>query len=62
VWELCACDIMTPNPKVVKTGTLAIDTINLMKVYAINQIIVVDGQDVPIGMIHIHDLLKAGIV
>jgi arabinose-5-phosphate isomerase len=60
-WEFLARDVMTPNPIVAKTGTMATDVINIMKIYAINQIIVVDNENQPIGMIHLHDLLKAGI-
>jgi len=61
VWEFRARDLMTPNPIVVKTGTMAADAFNVMKIYAINQIVVVDAENHPIGMVHLHDLLKAGI-
>ena len=60
-WKFTAKDLMTPNPIVVKTGTMAADAFNIMKIYAINQIVVVDSEGHPIGMIHLHDLLKAGI-
>ena len=59
--EYRARDLMSPNPIVAKTGSMATDVINVMKIYAINQIIVVDNENYPIGMIHLHDLLKAGI-
>ena len=60
-WEFNARDLMSLNPIVVKTGTMAADVLNIMKIYAINQIVVVDNENHPIGMIHLHDLLKAGI-
>jgi len=60
-WDFRARDLMSPNPIVAKLGTMATDVINFMKIYAINQIIVVDSENHPIGMIHLHDLLKAGI-
>ena len=60
-WKFRAKDLMTPNPIVVKTGTKATDAFNIMKIYAINQIVVVDSEGHPIGMVHVHDLLKAGI-
>jgi len=61
VWGLKAKDVMTRRPKVVRTGTLASDALNLLKIYSINQIIVVNDENVPVGMIHLHDLLKAGV-
>ncbi len=59
-WKFRARDLMTPNPIVVKTGMMAADVFNVMKIYAINQIVVVDSENRPIGMVHLHDLLKAG--
>lgn len=61
-WQFFARDLMSPNPIVIKTGTMAADVLNVMKIYAINQIVVVDNENYPIGMIHLHDLLKAGIL
>ena len=61
-WEFRAKDLMAPNPIIVKTGTMATDVVNVMKIYAVNQIIVVNNEEHPIGMIHLHDLLKAGVV
>jgi len=61
-WEFHAKDLMAPNPVIVKTGTMATDVVNIMKIYAVNQIIVVDNEEHPIGMIHLHDLLKAGVL
>ena len=60
-WEFNARDLMTPNPIVVKTGMMAADVLNVMKINAINQIIVADSDNHPLGMVHLHDLLKAGI-
>jgi arabinose-5-phosphate isomerase len=60
-WDFRAIDLMSPNPIVAKSGTMATDVLNIMKIYAINQVIVVDAEHHPIGMIHLHDLLKAGI-
>jgi arabinose-5-phosphate isomerase len=57
-----ARDLMSPNPIVAKTGMMAADVINIMKIYAINQIVVVNGAKQPLGMVHVHDLLKAGVV
>jgi len=61
VWHLKAGDIMTRNPKVIPKGCLASEALNLMKNYSINQLVIVDERRVPVGMIHLHDLLKAGV-
>lgn len=59
--KFTASDILSPNPIVVKTGMMASDVMNIMKIYAINQLIVINGEKQPIGMIHLHDMLKAGL-
>ncbi len=59
--ETCAADIMSTNPKTIPVDALAIDAFNLMERHKITQLIVLrDGRYV--GMIHIHDLLREGIV
>ncbi|NOY77676.1 MAG: KpsF/GutQ family sugar-phosphate isomerase [Calditrichaeota bacterium] len=61
LWELRAEEIMTKNPITVKIGILASDAFNLMKIRAINSLLVVDAENHLVGIVHIHDLLKAGI-
>lgn len=59
--KLTAKDIMTSNPKTIDYDTLAIDAFNLMEKHHITQLIVMqDGKYV--GMVHIHDILREGIV
>ncbi len=56
-----ANDIMSPNPKTVEKDTMAIDALILMKQYNISQLIITDkGRYV--GMVHLHDLVKEGIL
>lgn len=61
LWDLRAEEVMTRNPITVKVGTLATDAFNVMKIRAINTILVVDAENRLVGIVHIHDLLKAGI-
>lgn len=61
LWDLRAVEVMTRNPITVKTGILAADAFNVMKIRAINTILVVDAENRLVGIVHIHDLLKAGI-
>lgn len=55
-------DVMTKGCKTVKTQTLAVDAVNLMEESSITSLIVVDKNSKPLGVIHMHDLLKAGVV
>lgn len=57
---LTAEQVMSKSPKTVNKGTLAAKAMHIMKSYNIMQIIVVDKDDTPIGMIHLHDLLNEG--
>jgi len=61
VKDLQAYQIMTVNPKCIHTGTLAAKALEIMEDHNIMQMIVVDGQHRPVGMVHLHDLLKAGV-
>jgi arabinose-5-phosphate isomerase len=56
-----ASDAMTRNPKTVKEGTLAYVVLQEMESYNITQMIVVDAANVPVGVAHLHDLVKAGL-
>ena len=56
-----ARDIMNPAPKTVTAGTLARTAFKLMSQHNIMQIIVVDPKNIPVGMVHLHDLLESGM-
>jgi arabinose-5-phosphate isomerase len=59
---IVASDIMTKNPKTVHTDDLASDAMKKMKKNNINQLIVLDPEGKYAGIIHIHELLKEGII
>ena len=61
IWELKAGDVMTRNPKTIGKGVLAAKALLLMEEYSITQLIVVNTEGLPEGIIHLHDLLKAGL-
>ena len=61
IWNLRAKDIMNHKPKCIKSGSLAARALHIMEEYSINQLIVVDDNKNPVGMVHVHDLLKAGL-
>lgn len=54
-------DFMGNAPKIVEGDTLAIETAQIMRNFNISQVIVVSNNEY-IGMIHLHDLLKEGII
>jgi arabinose-5-phosphate isomerase len=56
-----AADVMTKNPKAIRKGLLAVVALEEMERYSISQLIVVEEHHKPVGMIHIHDLVKAGL-
>lgn len=56
-----ASDAMTRNPKTVRQGTLAYVVLQEMESYNITQMIVVNPAHVPVGVVHLHDLVKAGL-
>lgn len=58
---LKAKDIMTKDPKTIKSTALVIDALNLMEDYAITQLLVAD-EEIYKGVVHLHDILKEGIV
>jgi arabinose-5-phosphate isomerase len=57
-----AKDIMTRNPKVVSREALAAEAVAIMEKNSITCLIVTDRDAKPEGVIHLHDLLKAGVV
>ncbi len=55
-------EVMVKEPKTIETTTLAATALTRMEEHAITQLAVVDDQGRPVGIIHLHDLLRAGIV
>jgi len=59
--NLSAKDIMSKNPKTILKDALAIDALQTMEENNITQLLVVLN-DAYVGVIHLHDLLKEGII
>ncbi len=59
-----AKDIMTCNPKSIEADALAVEALRRMEEYSITSLFVFEnpGDRIPIGIIHLHDILKAGVV
>lgn len=59
--DLTAKDIMTISPKSISENILAVGALEMMQNNNITQL-VVSSNDTYLGVIHLHDLLKEGIV
>lgn len=58
---ICARDIMTQNPITITNDILATRGINIMERYNITQLVVLTENGRIEGIVHLHDLIKAGI-
>ena len=58
---IIAKDIMNKKPKIVPKETMAVAALDLMKSHNISQLIIVDKKKY-LGMVHLHDLLREGIM
>lgn len=58
---LTAKEIMTVNPKTVQLNSMVIDAFNIMEDFSITQLVVFDENNY-VGILHIHDILKEGII
>jgi arabinose-5-phosphate isomerase len=59
--SLSVKDVMTVNPKRITSDSYAASALNLMEKYSITALAVVDEDNYPVGVIHVHDLLRAGV-
>lgn len=59
--SVVATEIMTVNPKTVALNTLAVEALQVMRKYNITQLLVVDEGKYK-GVVHLHDILKEGII
>jgi arabinose-5-phosphate isomerase len=62
IFSLNARDAMTCGPKTISQDALAAEAVNIMERYSITSLVITDGENKPMGIVHLHDLLKAGIV
>jgi arabinose-5-phosphate isomerase len=59
--KLRAVDIMTRKPKTIEKDEYAVKALHLMQESSITQLAVLEGEKIA-GFVHLHDLLKEGIV
>ncbi len=59
--NLTALDIMSKHPKTIEVSAMAIDALEVMETHNISQLLAVDTKKY-VGVVHLHDLLKEGII
>ncbi len=55
-------DVMTVDPKTIPENMLAAEALSIMENYKITTLVVVDTKEQPCGVLHMHDIIKAGVV
>ncbi|MBR4787586.1 MAG: KpsF/GutQ family sugar-phosphate isomerase [Bacteroidales bacterium] len=60
--SLTAQDVMTKEPKTIPENALIVDALELMKKKNITNLFVVDNNNRYMGVIHIHDIIKEGVI
>lgn len=59
---LSMADVMHPNPRTIGPDQLAVEAVELMEQFRINQILVADADGKLVGALHIHDLTRAKVI
>jgi arabinose-5-phosphate isomerase len=59
--DLRAGELASRSPKTVDAGELAVKALEIMETFAITSLIIVDDARRPVGVIHLHDILRAKI-
>lgn len=62
VSHLKASDVMTTNPKQVEESEYAVNALHKMQQCSITQLVVVDSEGAYSGVVHLHDILREGII
>lgn len=59
--DLKAKEVMTKKPKVMKSDYLASFALQQMENYKITSLVIIDDQNHPEGIVHLHDLINLGL-
>ncbi len=62
ILEKTASEVMTKNPKTIPGDLIAEEALKMMEEHSITQLFVRDSKGAISGIVHMHDLLKAGVV
>jgi arabinose-5-phosphate isomerase len=56
-----ARDVMTPDPRRIAPDALAVEALEMVNRLRITALIVADANQKPVGLVHVHDLLRLGV-
>ena len=62
VMALTAGDAMTPNPLTIGRNLLAVEALRIMETHKITSVVVVDGERLVEGVVHLHDLWRTQMI
>lgn len=54
-------EVMSINPKTINAEILAAEALHIMEEFAITTLVAVDADNKPTGVVHLHDILRAGV-
>ena len=60
--RLTIADVMHANPRTIGPDQLAVDAVQMMEEFRINQLLVADASGTLVGALHIHDLTRAKVI
>jgi arabinose-5-phosphate isomerase len=55
-------DVMTQNPRTIRSETLAAEAVHVMEEHKVNQVLVVDERGALLGALNMHDLFRAKVI
>jgi arabinose-5-phosphate isomerase len=55
-------DVMTRNPRTLRSETLAAEAVHIMEEHKVNQVLVVDARGALVGALNMHDLFRAKVI
>ena len=55
-------DVMSTTPKTINQDILAAEALNIMEQSSITAVIIEDQHKRPVGVVHMHDILRAGVI
>ena len=61
IQRITARDIMTQNPKTIAPSEMAVNALDIMRKNSITQLVVAE-KDTYLGILHLHDLVKEGLI
>lgn len=55
-------EVMTKSPKTIRSDMLAAEALNMMETFKITSLVITNDDQQPDGILHIHDILRAGVI